>query len=59
LMCRFLLELCKLTNVYYANVKILKSEWETKNARIFLLKKIIETLKTWLNLIWIEFVDRM
>jgi arginyl-tRNA synthetase len=26
LMCRFLLELCKLTNVYYANVKILKSE---------------------------------
>ncbi|MFA5747651.1 MAG: arginine--tRNA ligase [Candidatus Absconditabacterales bacterium] len=59
LMCRFLLELCKLTNVYYANVKILKSEGETKNARIFLLKKIIETLKTGLNLIGIEFVDRM
>ena len=59
IVCRYLMRLCSLMNSYYANVKILKSEEPLKSARINLLKKSIEVLKKAMNLIGMEFLERM
>jgi len=45
LLCRYLLDTAKLLNSYYASVIILKSEEQTKIARIMLLKRIREILQ--------------
>ena len=45
LVCRYLLDIAKLLNSYYASVHILKSEQKTKIARILLLKKIREVIE--------------
>jgi len=59
LVCRYLLELSSLANSYYAHTKILVDEKEIKDARIYLLQKILETLKKAMDLIGIQFVERM
>lgn len=57
--CRYLLDITKLFNSYYASVKILKSEEPLKSARIGLLQKTLDTMKTAMDLIGMEFLERM
>jgi len=59
LISRYVFELSALTNTYYAHVKILKAEEQTKNARIALLRKTLETLKKGMDLIGMPFLERM
>lgn len=59
IICRYLLDICKLVNSYYANVKILKSEEPTKSARVHLVQNTLETMKTAMDLIGIQFLERM
>lgn len=59
LVCRYLLDISKLVNSYYANIKILKSEDPLKSARISLLKKTLERMKTAMELIGMSFLERM
>lgn len=59
LVCRYLLDISKLANSYYANVKIRSSEEPTRSARITLLQKTIEILKKWMETIGMEFIERM
>ena len=59
LLCRYLLDTAKLLNSYYANVIILKSEEQTKIARIMLLKKICGMLHSCMNLAGMTFLERM
>jgi len=57
--CRYLLEISKLFNSYYANIKILKSEEPLKSARVDLLQKTLDTMKTAMDLIGMSFLERM
>ena len=59
LICRYLLDLSKVANSYYANVKIRSSEEPIKTARLLLLEKIITTLKKGMQTIGMEFIERM
>ncbi len=59
MICRYLLDIAKLVNSYYANVKILKSEDPIKSARISLLQKTLERMKTAMELIGMSFLERM
>lgn len=59
LICRFLLDLSKLLNSYYANIKILSAPDDIKNARLHLVSQSIEILKKATNLIWMQFIDKM
>ena len=59
LICRYLLDISKLANSYYANVKIHSSEEPIKTARLLLLQKIIITLKKGMQTIGMEFIERM
>jgi len=56
---KYLFELSVLINSYYAHVKILKSEENIKKARIFLLQKTQEIVKTGMDLIGMQFIERM
>ncbi len=59
ILCRYLLDISKLVNSYYANIKILKSEEPLKSARISLLQKTLERMKTVMELIGMSFLERM
>ena len=59
LICRYLLDICRLANSYYANVKIRVPEESLKSARIHLLEKTILTIKKWMATIGMEFIERM
>lgn len=59
LICRYLLDIAKLLNSYYAAVHIIKSEEQTKKARVMLLEKVRDTLQKWMDLIGMKFLDRM
>jgi arginyl-tRNA synthetase len=59
LLCRYLLDISRLANSYYANVKILKSEEPIKSARIFLLQKTLERMRTVMDLIGMKYIERM
>ncbi len=59
LICRYLLDIAKLLNSYYASVHIMKSEEQTKIARIMLLKKVREVIQKWMDLVWMRFLERM
>lgn len=59
LICRYLLDICRLANSYYANVKIRVPEEDIKAARIHLLEKTIVTIKKWMATIGMEFIERM
>lgn len=58
-LCRYIIDLCQMFNSYYANVPILKSNEEEKSARLNLLAKLQETIKSSLELLGIEVVERM
>jgi len=58
-LCRYLLDISKLVNSYYANIKILKSKEPLKSARISLLQKTLERMKTVMELIGMSFLERM
>ena len=59
LICRYLLDICRLANSYYANVKIRVAEEDIKSARIHLLEKTILTIKKGMTTIGMEFIERM
>jgi len=59
LISRYLFELTKLINTYYAKINILKSQEDFKKARIFLLKNTLEIIQKAMNLIWMEFLEKM
>lgn len=59
LVCRYMIELSRLFNSYYAKVTILKADENTKYARLALLNKIRETLKISMELVWMKTVERM
>jgi arginyl-tRNA synthetase len=59
LICRYLLDFSKLLNSYYANIKILSAPEDTKNARLYLVNQSLKTLKKAMNLIWMQFIDKM
>jgi len=59
LVCRYLLDMAKLLNTYYASVHIMKSEEQTKIARIMLLEKVRDTIKEAMKLVGMRFLDRM
>lgn len=56
---KYCFDLTQLVNSYYAHTKILIDDEATKKARIALLKKIRDTLQTWMDLIWMKFLERM
>jgi len=59
IICRYLLDIAKLFNSYYANTHILKSEEQTKKARIMLLKSLRDTVQKSMNLVGMSFLERM
>jgi arginyl-tRNA synthetase len=59
LICRYLLDFSKLLNSYYANIKILSAPDDIKNARLYLVDQSLKTLKKAMNLIWMQFIDKM
>lgn len=59
LICRYLLDLSKLLNSYYANIKILSAPYNIKNARLRLVDQSLEILKKAMNLIWMQFIEKM
>jgi arginyl-tRNA synthetase len=59
LICRYLLDFSKLLNSYYANIKILSAPEDIKNARLRLIYQSLEVLKKAMNLIWMQFIEKM
>ncbi|MCF7835149.1 arginine--tRNA ligase [Candidatus Gracilibacteria bacterium] len=59
LICRYLLDLSKLLNSYYANIKILSAPYNIKNARLRLVDQSLEILKKAMNLIGMQFIEKM
>lgn len=59
LISRYLLDTCKLFNLYYNKINILKNEENLKNARLFMLIKIKEKLKLYMNIVWMLEVEKM
>ncbi len=59
IVCRYLLDLAKSLNSYYASVHIMKSEEKTKIARIMLLKKVREVFQKGMDMVWMKFIERM
>ncbi len=59
IICRYLLDLSKLLNSYYANIKILSAPQDVKNARLYLVDQSVQVLKKAMNLIWMQFIDKM
>ena len=57
--CRYLLDLSKLLNSYYANIKILSAPDDIKNARLYLVDQSLKVLKKAMNLIWMQFIEKM
>ena len=59
LICRFLLDLARLANEYYAKVKILSAPEDVKKARLYLIQNMVETLSKAMDLIGMKFLERM
>lgn len=59
LLCRYLLDISKLVNSYYSNIKILKNDEPLKSARVSLLIKTLERMKTVMELIGMSPLERM
>jgi len=55
----YLYKLTKETNTYYQSVSVLKAEEEVRQARLALIGTVAQTLKTGLNLLGIEVLERM
>lgn len=56
---KYLFELAQLSNDFYHSIQILKSEKETKLARLALVKSIAQVLKNGLELLGVEVIDEM
>jgi len=59
LLADYLYKLAKKANVFYETVPVLKSEKEIRNSRLALVKAVAIALKTGLNLLGIETLERM
>jgi arginyl-tRNA synthetase len=59
LISRYLLDMCKLFNLYYNKVNILKSENNIRNIRLLMLLKVKKILKLHMNLLWMMEVEKM
>ncbi len=59
LLCRYLLDLAQAFNEYYHAHRILDAEPELRNARLYLIECVRKVLKTGLNLLGIDAVERM
>lgn len=59
LICRYLLDIAKLLNSYYAAVHIMKSEDMVKKARVMLLEKVRDVIQKGMDLIGMKYLDRM
>lgn len=59
LICRYLLDIAKLLNSYYAAVHIMKSEEIVKKARVMLLEKVRDVIQKGMDLIGMKYLDRM
>lgn len=55
----YLFNLAKTTNVFYQMLPVLKAEKGTREARLALIKSVTETLKTGLNLLGIEVLEKI
>jgi len=58
-LANYLFELAGLLNNYYESFPILKSEQSIKIARLYLIKTAVIVLKTGLNLLGVEILERM
>jgi arginyl-tRNA synthetase len=59
IICRYLLDLSKLLNSYYTNIKILSAPQDIRNARLYLVDKAVKILSKAMNLIWMQFIEKM
>jgi len=59
LLVRWCLELAKLFNNYYQKHKILWDDEDLQNVRLFLINSVASVLKQWLNLLWIDVLEKM
>ncbi len=55
----YLFELARITNVFYQTMPVLKAEKGKKEARLALIKSVTEILKTGLNLLGINILEKM
>ncbi len=55
----YLFDLAKMANVFYQNIPVLKSNPEVREARLSLVKTVSDVLKTGLNLLGIEALEKM
>ncbi|MFA6421865.1 MAG: arginine--tRNA ligase [Candidatus Buchananbacteria bacterium] len=59
ILAKYLFELAKLFSNYYQNIPILKSEQETKKARLFLISNIRQVLINGISLLGIDVLEEM
>jgi len=59
IICRYLLDLSKLLNSYYTNIKILSAPQDIRNARLYLVDQSVKILSKAMNLIWMQFIEKM
>jgi len=59
LLCNYLTQLCQAFNNYYAHFPILKADEDLRKARLYLAKKVQETIAVGLKLLGIEALDKM
>ncbi|MFZ2151324.1 MAG: arginine--tRNA ligase [Candidatus Absconditicoccaceae bacterium] len=59
LICRYLLDISKILNSYYANIKILSAPEDIKSARLHLIDQSVKILQKAMNLIGMQFIDKM
>lgn len=55
----YIYELAQMFNTFYNSINIMKSDDKEKNSRLLLIYKVAETIKSGLDLLGIEVLDRM
>ncbi len=58
-LARYLLDLAQLFNNYYEKHKVIVNDEKVKNARLFLITKVMKTIKQGLDLMGIDVIDEM
>ncbi len=59
LFARYLLDLAQLFNNYYEKHKVIADDEKIKNARLFLITRVMKTIKQGLHLMGIDVIDEM
>jgi arginyl-tRNA synthetase len=59
LLAHYLYDLAKKTNDYYHTTLVLKSDEPSRSARLLLIARIADTLKTGLSLLGIKTIEKM